>query len=199
MLRSQSIKKLGHPATQSIKKPDQKVQANVEELSDAQVDGEEADESVLSSSEGAMSFPILYTATAGTFESAGRVILSSEATVMNNSTSNGLGQQSLLSSSPASFGLYQNYPNPFNPATTIQFELPVPAFVTMKVYNILGQEMRTLLNHESMEDGEQELEFDAASLASGVYFYQIVAEGLPGDDGIPPQIFTEVKKMLLVK
>ncbi|MBI1803743.1 MAG: T9SS type A sorting domain-containing protein [Ignavibacteriae bacterium] len=161
---------------------------------------QESVENELSSSEEVVSMPAIYTATAGTFESAGRVILSSDEFVMREGTSNDLGQQALLHASPVSFAMYQNYPNPFNPSTTIQFDLPDPAFVTVKVYNMLGQEVRTLLDHESMEDGEQEVDFDASLLASGVYFYRIVAEGNPNEeDGVPAQKYTEVKKMLLVK
>ena len=103
---------------------------------------------------------------------------------------------------PLAYQLYQNYPNPFNPTTTIRFHLPNAAFVTLKIYNILGQEVATLLNREQLEDGMQEVQFHASSasggLASGVYFYRIVAEGFD-DDGISTSSFTTVKKMILLK
>jgi len=100
---------------------------------------------------------------------------------------------------PEAFALNQNYPNPFNPTTTISFTLSQPALVTLKIYNILGQEVATLLNRESLEDGSQEVDFDANSLPSGVYFYHLAAEGIPDEDGGAPLTFSAVKKMLLVK
>ena len=98
---------------------------------------------------------------------------------------------------PVSYALYQNYPNPFNPTTTIQFELPTPALVTLKIYNLLGQEVVTLLDRQDLEDGTQEVTFDGGNLASGVYFYRIIAEGVD-EDGMM-QSFTQVKKMMLIK
>ncbi|MBI1807882.1 MAG: T9SS type A sorting domain-containing protein [Ignavibacteria bacterium] len=100
--------------------------------------------------------------------------------------------------SPVAYSVYQNYPNPFNPTTTIEFDLPDPSIVTLKVYDILGQEVATLLNHEQMDDGRQEVEFDAATLASGVYFYRLVAEEVD-DDGAKMHTFQTVRKMLLLK
>src|SRR5262249_980817 len=99
---------------------------------------------------------------------------------------------------PDDYILYQNYPNPFNPTTVIRYSLSVESNVTLKVYNILGQEMATLLDHELQDDGEQEVEFDATRFASGVYFYRIVAEGL-NEEGERAGNFTAVKKMVLVK
>jgi hypothetical protein len=88
---------------------------------------------------------------------------------------------------PASFTLYQNYPNPFNPSTKIKFYLPERSFVTLKVFDILGNEIRTLLNEER-ELGEHQVLFNAAELSAGVYFYNIRTSG-----------FSETKKMLLLK
>jgi len=70
----------------------------------------------------------------------------------------------------------------------------------LKIYNVLGQEVATLFNHELVEDGQQEVEFDAGKLPSGVYFYHIVAETI-GDqaEGSAGQTFMSVKKMLLIK
>ena len=88
---------------------------------------------------------------------------------------------------PSSFSLSQNYPNPFNPATTINFTLPVNTFVTLKVYDILGNEV-AILENEEKEAGYYEVDFDAKGLASGIYFYNISA----GE-------FYLTKKMLLLK
>ena len=71
---------------------------------------------------------------------------------------------------PVAYKLYQNYPNPFNPSTTIQFGIPNPSVVTVKIYNILGQEVATLLDNTTMDEGMQSLNFNASDLASGVYF-----------------------------
>ena len=106
----------------------------------------------------------------------------------------------IAQATPDEFSLSQNYPNPFNPTTTIEFNLPQQAFVTLKVYNVLGQEVATLLNNERMEDGFQVVEFDASNLASGIYFYRLVAESKDNpDEGIVGQQFVSMKKMLLIK
>jgi hypothetical protein len=89
---------------------------------------------------------------------------------------------------PASFTLRQNYPNPFNPSTTITFELPRAGRVALKVFNVLGQEVATLVD-EFKEAGGYSARFDASKLASGTYLYQ-----LRTDAGI-----LSVKKMMLLK
>jgi hypothetical protein len=82
----------------------------------------------------------------------------------------------------------------------ISFDLPEPAFVTLKVYNMLGQEVATLLDNESMESGGQGISFNAANLSSGVYFYRIAAQGIVNDaEGASGKSFVSVKKMILVK
>lgn len=75
---------------------------------------------------------------------------------------------------PKSYGLEQNYPNPFNPTTNISFSLPNSEFVRLSVYNMLGQEVATLLNKE-MNAGQYRILFDASNLVSGVYYYRIEA------------------------
>jgi hypothetical protein len=100
---------------------------------------------------------------------------------------------------PTEFALSQNYPNPFNPTTTIEFDVPQTSIVTLKVYNLLGQEVATLLNKEEIEFSET-VEFDASALPSGVYLYRIVAETVAdADAGLASETFTQVKKMVLVK
>jgi len=88
---------------------------------------------------------------------------------------------------PTEFDLYQNYPNPFNPYTTIEYQIPEISLVTLKVYDVLGNEITTLVNEEKPA-GSYEVEFDATTLPSGVYFYRLQA----GD-------FFETKKMVLMK
>ncbi|HXX65216.1 MAG TPA: T9SS type A sorting domain-containing protein, partial [Bacteroidota bacterium] len=85
------------------------------------------------------------------------------------------------------FELSQNYPNPFNPTTRISFTIPATAMVQLKVYNVLGQEVATLVN-ETMTNGSHTVTFDASKLASGVYLYKITAGN-----------FVSTKKMVLLK
>ena len=98
---------------------------------------------------------------------------------------------------PNTYVLHQNYPNPFNPTTTIAFDLPMASIVTIRVYNLLGQEVQTVLNRVEFEEGTEEIEFTADNLSSGVYFYQIIAESI-GDDGLSGT-YSEVKKMMLLR
>ncbi len=101
---------------------------------------------------------------------------------------------------PMAYQLYQNYPNPFNPSTTIQFEIPNPSVVTVKVYNILGQEVAALLDNTAVDKGMQSLNFNASHLASGVYLYRIVAQRIADPTkGIQSMEFTSMKKMILLK
>ncbi|TLY27281.1 MAG: T9SS type A sorting domain-containing protein, partial [Ignavibacteria bacterium] len=101
---------------------------------------------------------------------------------------------------PARYKLYQNYPNPFNPTTTIEFNLSNPAIVALKVYNVVGQEIATLIDNQRLEDGDQTVQFNGSNLPSGVYFYTIIAQQLVNaDDGIGPDYFRTTKKMMLIK
>ncbi len=86
-----------------------------------------------------------------------------------------------------SFKLNQNYPNPFNPSTTINFVVPYQTRVTLKVYNVLGSEVATLVNGEKPA-GSYNVNFNAGNLASGVYFYQLKANN-----------FISTKKLMLIK
>jgi hypothetical protein len=88
---------------------------------------------------------------------------------------------------PGEFQLHQNYPNPFNPMTTIQYELPRSAHVTLKVFDILGREMAMLVDADQ-EAGFKNVNFDAGALASGVYLYKISAGS-----------FNAVRKMIIIK
>ena len=88
---------------------------------------------------------------------------------------------------PTEYILNQNHPNPFNPSTTIKYEIPELSFVTIKVYDVLGNEITTVVNEEK-PIGNYEVEFDATGLTSGIYFYQLQAGS-----------FVETKKMVLMK
>jgi len=90
------------------------------------------------------------------------------------------------------FALDQNFPNPFNPSTTIKFTLSVDSKVNMKVYNVLGQEITTLINSNYVA-GPHEVKFNASNLNSGVYFYKLIVNGIDGSS------FSSVKKMILAK
>ena len=110
------------------------------------------------------------------------------------------GYNSLLSFQPEAFQLSQNYPNPFNPTTTIEFILPSTSIVTLKVYNMLGQEVAVLLNGEMLDEGDQSIAFNASNLSSGVYIYRIEAQAVSNDeDDISAGKFIGVKKMMLIK
>ncbi len=89
--------------------------------------------------------------------------------------------------SPIDFALQQNFPNPYNPSTIIKYSLPIKTQIQLIVFNALGEELRQLVNEEK-EAGNYEIEFNASSLPSGVYFYQLIAGN-----------FVETKKMILIK
>jgi hypothetical protein len=91
------------------------------------------------------------------------------------------------SGSPEGFFLSQNFPNPFNPSTTISYQIPEPGFVSLKVFDVLGNEIATLVNEEKPA-GNYEFNFDGTQLTSGIYFYRIVWDN-----------FSETKKMSLIK
>jgi len=93
---------------------------------------------------------------------------------------------------PDVFALEQNYPNPFNPSTKINFSLAVDSKVSLKVFDVLGQEVATLISSDLVA-GSHNIDFNAASINSGVYFYRIEATGIDGTN------FTNVKKMILTK
>jgi hypothetical protein len=88
---------------------------------------------------------------------------------------------------PTSYSLSQNFPNPFNPTTTIQFSIPQAGLVNLTVYNILGEQIKTLID-EYRGIGSHTVQFDANSLSSGIYLYRMKARS-----------FVETKKMIFIK
>jgi hypothetical protein len=88
---------------------------------------------------------------------------------------------------PKDYQLFQNYPNPFNPTTNIRYQITKNNLITIKVYDLLGKEIETLVN-QKQTPGIYEVQFNGSNLSSGVYFYRIQS----GD-------FMQTKKMLLIK
>ncbi|HEY5124119.1 MAG TPA: T9SS type A sorting domain-containing protein [Ignavibacteria bacterium] len=88
---------------------------------------------------------------------------------------------------PSSYSLSQNYPNPFNPRTVVRFQLSVVSNVVLKVYDVMGREVQTLVN-EKLSAGTYEVTFDGSNLTSGIYFYKLTAGN-----------FVETKRMILIK
>lgn len=98
-----------------------------------------------------------------------------------------VGINQISSLVPDQFNLYNNYPNPFNPATIIKFDISKSQFVTLKIYNLLGEEVKSLVN-QNLTPGSYNVDFNAASMSSGIYFYKLETEG-----------FSQTKRMMLVK
>jgi len=103
----------------------------------------------------------------------------------SNDVVTGFGKMDL--NLPDSYKLFQNYPNPFNPSTIIKYDIPDESNVTLKVFDVLGREIATLVNKEQ-KAGYYEVEFEASNLSSGIYFYRIHVGG-----------FVDTKKMLLLR
>lgn len=116
-------------------------------------------------------------------QTAGHVSINEKVNNYNPST----GIKSSAINSDMKYALMQNFPNPFNPATTIRFSIPRISLVTIKVYDILGREVKTLINGEK-SPGEYKVQFNAGSLHSGVYLYELKADK-----------YVEVKKMMVIK
>jgi hypothetical protein len=95
--------------------------------------------------------------------------------------------KNISSNVPDKFSLFQNYPNPFNPNTIIRFQIKDSRFVTLKVYDILGKEIATLVN-EKLQPGEYETKFDGRNLSSGVYFYKLTTRD-----------YSRTKRMIILK
>jgi hypothetical protein len=114
-------------------------------------------------------------------------VVSSGCIVNTLCTTVGVNEDEGSLSIPKEYNLAQNYPNPFNPSTTVNFSVPSSEFVTLKVYDVLGNEIATLVNEEKPA-GSYEVEFSADGLTSGIYFYKLQAGS-----------FVETKKMILLK
>lgn len=93
---------------------------------------------------------------------------------------------------PQKFNLFQNYPNPFNPSTAISYSVPATSFITLKVYDVLGNEIATLVDEEQPA-GNYKINFNAENLVSGIYFYRVISK----ENEI--LLFTDAKQMILLK
>jgi len=94
---------------------------------------------------------------------------------------------------PEDYVLFQNYPNPFNPSTTIRYSVPFQSYVTVKIYNSLGEKIAELLNL-TQSAGTYQVGWNAGNVASGIYFYSIEAIPTDGSD-----VFRSIRKMILLK
>jgi len=103
-------------------------------------------------------------------------------------TSTLTGNQQISSETPSNFNLSQNYPNPFNPTTVINYEVNRESFISIKVYDILGREVKSIINL-NLAPGIYKTDFNATELSGGIYFYTMYSDGTPLD----------TKKMVLVK
>lgn len=100
-----------------------------------------------------------------------------------------------ISEEASDFQLYQNYPNPFNPITNLEFGISKLGFVTLKIYDMLGKEVATLIK-AVLNPGTYKYNFDASGLSSGIYFYKLTVNG-SNSNGV--SYFTDTKKMILIK
>jgi hypothetical protein len=107
--------------------------------------------------------------------------------VVLKTTSSGIGIKKISTEIPDRFSLSQNYPNPFNPATNLRFEVTETGIVTLKIYDVLGREVTTLVN-EQLEPGTYEVYWDASVYNGGVYFYSLASEN-----------YSQARKMILLK
>jgi hypothetical protein len=97
--------------------------------------------------------------------------------------------------SASKFQLYQNYPNPFNPSTTIRYELPRASHVVLMVFNILGQEVATLVD-ETQEPGYKSVQWDASGVSTGMYFYRLQVRPTEGGQAGD---YVSAKKLMLLR
>jgi len=132
------------------------------------------------------------------FDSNYGLAVGSEGTILH--TTNGgvtFVEEEQIDGIPTEFLLSQNYPNPFNPSTNIKYAISSRQFVSLKVFDIIGNEIATLMDEEKSV-GTYELTWNATNLPSGVYFYQLLVSALQSKDGKAGE-FIETKKMILLK
>jgi hypothetical protein len=136
---------------------------------------------------------LIYTESGGVadwFLVGGTFFVRAEISYVNNTT--GLVEERILD--PVSFKLSQNHPNPFNPSTVISYSLGTNGYTTLKVYDVVGREVATLVN-EAKPPGEYTVQWDASNMPSGTYFYRLQATSLSD----PTKTFTQTRKLVLLK
>lgn len=121
------------------------------------------------------------------YDSLNGMVVGSSGLILRATKGSLTNVETLIDGLPKQSFLYQNYPNPFNPITTIRFQIPHSSFITLKVFDMLGREIATLVDEE-MKSGSYVRTFDGSRLASGVYFYQLRDRNL-----------VQTKKLLLLK
>jgi photosystem II stability/assembly factor-like uncharacterized protein len=114
-------------------------------------------------------------------------VVGTNGTIIKTTSGGSIGIQQISNNVPKEFYLQQNYPNPFNPTTNIEFSLPAKSFVKLKIYDLLGREITTLVS-ENLSAGKFKYEFNATQFASGVYFYKLETHN-----------FSETRRMVLLK
>ena len=119
------------------------------------------------------------------------IVINDIITDVDDNGGNHINNKNKKNEIPKVYSLSQNYPNPFNPATIINYQLPKASKVLLKIYDLTGREIKTLVNEEQPA-GNYKVNFDASRLASGVYFYRITATGGASS-------FVQTKKMILMK
>jgi len=102
------------------------------------------------------------------------------------------GIEPISSTVPAEYNLYQNYPNPFNPATRIKFDVPKNSNVVLKVYDLMGREVKKIVDNEYLNAGTYEVNFDGTGISSGIYFYKLSATGGTGN-------YSAARRMPIIK
>ena len=98
-----------------------------------------------------------------------------------------VGVETVNNNIPEEYSLMQNYPNPFNPSTTIQFSIPAEGFVSLNIFNALGENVSTLVS-ENLNAGTYKYDWKASNLTSGIYFYSLTANN-----------FKQTRKLVLMK
>ena len=153
-----------------------------------------ADGKILKSTDGGINWIPSYSGTEQNFHSINFVnhntgwVVGAKSTIMKTSTGGiSFVSDNHFTNEIQDFNLSQNYPNPFNPTTTISYQISQRGLVTLKVYDVLGREVATIVNEEKIS-GSYEIKFDGSDLSSGVYFYKLQAGS-----------FVQTRKMIYLK
>ena len=123
----------------------------------------------------------------------GTISLSAVTSLHRGENNRNETSQVFMNEIPKALPLLSSYPSPFNPTTTIKFVIANAGFVTLKVFNTLGQQVATLMNNEFMEEGGNEIEFNASNFPSGVYFVHMELNGENGEHSL------KTSKIVLMK